>query len=61
MKTKNHIEPVENCIRYIESCGWILKARARSYYYFRNENASEGMRDQSFSLRELRDTFKNGW
>lgn len=60
MKT-NNVTPVKECIAYIESCGWKLQGRARSYYYFRNEDAAEGMRDQTFSLKELRETYKTGW
>jgi hypothetical protein len=52
---------VNECIRYIESCGWLLKQRARGYYYFRNENANEGQRDMTFSLAELREAYHNGW
>jgi hypothetical protein len=52
---------VDECIRYIESCGWLLKRRARGEYYFRNEKATEGQRDMTFSLAELRDAYLNGW
>lgn len=61
MNMKNKITPVGVCIAYIESCGWLLKSRARGYYYFRNENAPVGMRDMTFSLAELRETYKTGW
>lgn len=48
-------------ISYIESCGWMLKQRARGYYYFRNEKAIEGQRDMTFSLAELREAYLKGW
>jgi len=53
--------PVEVCIAYIESCGWKLRSRTRGYYFFYNENAAVGMRDKTFSLKELRETYKTGW
>jgi len=59
--TPNGLTTVGECIAYIESCGWLLKARARGYYFFYNANAAEGMRDKTFSLAELRDTYKTGW
>ena len=52
---------VDECIRYIESCGWKLKTRSRGYYYFYNPNAAEFQRDMTFSLKELRETYHNGW
>ncbi len=52
---------VDECIRYIESCGWQLKTRSRGYYYFYNPNAAEFHRDMTFSLKELRETYHNGW
>jgi len=53
--------PVEVCIVYIESCGWKLRARARGYYSFYNELAPIGMRDKTFSLKGLRETYRTGW
>ena len=62
---KNNNKPrlvtVVDCIRYIESCGWLLQQRAKGYYYFRNENANESQRDMTFSLAELREVHRNGW
>lgn len=52
---------VGECIRYIESCGWLLKKRARGYYHFRNEKANESQRDMTFTLAELRESYLKGW
>lgn len=52
---------VDECIRYIESCGWLLQTRSRGYYNFYNENAHENFRTMIFSLAELREAYHNGW
>ncbi len=51
---------VEECIKYIESCGWKLITRGK-IYYFRNESANIWHKDFYFSLHELRDAYRNGW
>lgn len=58
---ERRLTSVKVCIVYIESCGWKLRSRARGYYFFYNENAPIGMRDKTFSLKELRETYKTGW
>jgi len=58
---KAEVVKVDECIRYIESCGWLLKSRARGSYNFRNENAHINFRDMNFSLAELREAYHNGW
>ena len=52
---------VDECIKYIEACGWELKHRARGYYFFYNTKASPGQQDMKFSLAELREAYHNGW
>ena len=52
---------VEKCIAYIESCGYALKRRARSYYLFYNPKRPPEHRYMAFSLASLRATFVNGW
>lgn len=61
LTANSEVVKVGECIQYIESCGWKLKNRARGYYYFYNPNAHEGHRDMTFSLKELRETYHNGW
>jgi hypothetical protein len=51
---------VTECIKYIESCGWKLTRQARGLYIFENPN-SKILPEATFSLRELRDTYHNGW
>jgi len=60
-KTPTGLTKVNVCVSYIESCGWLLKRRTKGFYYFWNENAAVGMRDKTFSLEELRETYKTGW
>ncbi len=67
---------VEECIKYIESCGWklIMRGKVRfnpnfkpskmtgaPLYYFRNESANIWHKDFYFSLHELREAYRNGW
>ncbi len=55
------ITPVNQCIAYIESCGWKLETREGRWYRF-----TRLVRDckpcfVAFTTRELRDAFNNGW
>lgn len=51
---------VDECIAYIESCGWKLKNRTRGHYTFVNPRSSVLPRVR-FSLKELRETYAKGW
>lgn len=61
LTAKSNVVKVFECIKYIESCGWELKRRTKGFYFFHNPNAHEGQRDMFFSLKELRETYHNGW
>lgn len=52
---------VDECIRYIEACGWKLMRRTTGYYAFRNPNATIDLREMTFTLKELREAYHNGW
>lgn len=52
---------VDECIRYIEACGWKLTRRTTGYYSFHNPNANVAHRDMVFTLKELREAYHNGW
>lgn len=58
---KAGVVKVDECVKYIESCGWTLKHRSKGYYYFYNPNAADYHRDLTFSLAELREAYLNGW
>jgi hypothetical protein len=58
---KAGVVKVDECIKYIESCGWTLRRRTTGYYAFHNPNANEVHRDMTFTLAELRHAYINGW
>jgi len=58
---KAKVVKVDECIKYIVSCGWTLKQRTKGYYLFNNPNAADYHRDLAFSLAELRHAYLNGW
>lgn len=58
---KEKLPGVKECIAYIESCGWKLKNRGRSYYYFYNPDRPVEHKQMVFNLTELRHAFKHGW
>lgn len=59
--TQRGLVPVEECINYIESCGWKLKTKSRGFYCFENPHASISFKTFNFTLKQLRETYKNGW
>lgn len=59
--TNNGVVKVDECIKYIESCGWTLQWRSKGYYGFYNPDADAYHRDLSFTLAELREAYLNGW
>ncbi len=59
--TKEGLVPVNECIRYIESCGWKLTTKSRGFYCFENPHATISFRTFNFTLKQLRETYKNGW
>lgn len=63
MKTSQKKEPlptIKRCIEYIESCGWKLEHRGRNYLFY-NELAHVGQKYMSFTLKEIREIYLNGW
>ncbi len=58
------IPPVDQCIAYIESCGWKLETRESRWYRFTRANGQQGTPNPnfvSFTTAELRHAFLNGW
>ena len=49
-------QPVENCIKYVLSCGFTLISRKNWTYTFKRGDTT-----LSFSLNELRDAYMNGF
>jgi len=60
--TRPLITPVDQCIAYIESCGWKLETRERRWYRFNRVTPAEGKSNFiAFTMTELRDAFNHGW
>ena len=54
----------EDCIPYIESCGWKYTCSSGGAHWFKGENGRKtmsGSNEICFSLRELRDAVNYGW
>ncbi len=49
---------VQDCIKYIESCGWHFEYHSTQRYVFGNNNKAQTI---AFTLHELRDAVINGW
>ena len=61
MNKRNSLPKVNDCIAYIESCGWKLVNRYRTVYYFKNEDICIEHKQMRFTLSELRHAYVNGW
>lgn len=55
------ITPVDQCIAYIESCGWKLRTRRLKWYRFDATDPNKTTREVAFTLNQIRDAFNNGW
>lgn len=51
-----YIPHIQDCIKYIESCGWDFLYYNRPWYAFGN-----GKKTITFTLTEIREAFKFGW
>jgi hypothetical protein len=51
---------IDDCIEYIESCGWKLKSRKDGFFLFVNENCKV-IQSVVFDKCEIREAYKNGW
>ena len=61
MTTKRKLPTVGECIAYIESTDYKLTSRKRGWYLFESPKCPAHCRVLSFSLAELRDTWRNGF
>lgn len=56
------IPKVDDCIAYIESCGWKLETRKARWYRFTPiAPRSDGKTCIAFTTTELRHAYTNGW
>ncbi len=63
-KPNKEIPKAKDCIAYIESCGWTYDYYNRPWYVFKRNcpaTTSLSPNSMSFTISELRDTFKYGW
>lgn len=58
---KSEVVKVDECIKYIESCGYEIQSRNKGRYSFYNPNRPDEHKWMVFSLAELRETYHNGW
>jgi hypothetical protein len=62
MAHSRFIVPVDDAIKYIESCGWKLRTREGKWYRFDKAPENTGSTNEvSFTLTEIRDAYNNGW
>lgn len=52
---------IDDCIEYIESCGWRLVLRKRGTYLFHLKKRCEVIDYVEFTLKEIREAYLKGW
>ena len=58
---KGIVPTVKQAIEKVEATGWKLYNQARNWYVFENPDAPIEFRVLTFSLKELRDAYRNGF
>lgn len=58
---KRGLVKAKECIKYIESCGWLFRGKNFGSYRFYNSSAQPEQRWMVFTLAGLRDAYINGW
>lgn len=64
MRSKQPVIPsLQQCKAYIETCGWTFVRRSiiRTYVFCKEDDRSHHCGEIAFTLRELRDAFRDGW
>ena len=63
MHRKQPLPKSVECIAYIESSGWTFSHRSviRTYVFTKKSDRAHHAGEVAFTLRELRDAFRDGW